>query len=78
MTFDEPRFSESLAQPNDQETGPRRRGVAEEPDHRHCRLLRARRERPRRRAAKRSYELPPPDVDCHATLPWGHDHAAAE
>src|SRR5262249_43335121 len=34
-------------------------------------LLRARRERPRRRAGKRSNEFSPSDVDCHATLPWG-------
>src|SRR5437879_6323980 len=35
-------------------------------------LLRARRERPRRRRpAKRGYEFSPSDVDCHVTLPWG-------
>src|SRR5262245_51994202 len=36
-----------------------RRDGAEEPDHRHRRLLRARRERPRRRAAKERDELAP-------------------
>src|SRR5215471_11407751 len=41
-------------------------------DHRHCRLLRARRERPRdRRAAERGYEFSPSDVACHVTLAWG-------
>jgi hypothetical protein len=45
---------------------------AEEPNHRHRRLLRARRERQRdRRTAKRKYELSPFDVACHVTLPWG-------
>jgi hypothetical protein len=39
------------------------------------RLLRARCERPRYRAADRANEFPPPDVDCHATLRWGHAHA---
>ena len=35
------------------------------------RVLRARREGPRRRAAERDDELPPSDMDCHMTLPWG-------
>src|SRR5262245_61286264 len=34
--------------------------AGKEPDHRHRRLLRARRERPRRRAADERYELAPP------------------
>src|SRR5262249_51918332 len=38
---------------------PLRRCAIEEPDHRH-RLLRARRERPRRRAAEQRYEVAPP------------------
>src|SRR5262249_30630443 len=33
-------------------------------------LLRARRERPRRRAAEQRDEVAPTDVDCHVTLPW--------
>jgi hypothetical protein len=45
---------------------------AEEPDHRHCRLLRARRERPRRRAAEQRDELTPSYVTCHAPLPRRH------
>src|SRR5262249_35063507 len=41
----------------------------EEPDHRH-RLLRARRERPRRRrAAERGQQFPSSDGDCHTRLP---------
>src|SRR5262245_4956059 len=36
-----------------------RRCAVEEPDHRHCRLLRARRERPCRRAAEQRDELAP-------------------
>jgi hypothetical protein len=36
------------------------------------RLLRARRERPRCRAAERDNKFSPPNVDCHATLPRGH------
>ena len=32
---------------------------------RHCPLLRARRERPRGRAAECGYQLPPSDGDCH-------------
>src|SRR5262249_57196775 len=47
----------------------RRRGP-HEPNHRHRRLLRARRERPRRRAAEKRDEVAPTDVDCHVTLPW--------
>ena len=36
----------------------------------------ARRERPRGRcASKGDYEFSPSDVDCHATLRWGHAHA---
>jgi hypothetical protein len=33
-------------------------------------LLRARRDRPRCRAAEQRDELAPSNVDCHATLPW--------
>src|SRR5262245_47788276 len=43
----------------------------QEPDRGRDVLLRPRRERPRRRAAKRDNELPPSDMDCHVTLPWG-------
>ena len=48
----------------------RPRSWLKEPDHRHRRLLRARRERPRSCcAAQCEYEFSPSDVDCHATLP---------
>src|SRR5215471_13034670 len=46
---------------------------AEHPDHRHRRLLRARRERPRnRRAAEKRDEIAPSNVTCHAPLPRRH------
>jgi hypothetical protein len=53
------------------------RGPAvEKSDHRHHRLLRARRERPPDNPdAKRANEFTPPDMDRHATLPWGSCHA---
>src|SRR5262249_12094596 len=41
----------------------------EKSDDRHCRLLRARRERPRCRAAECSQHFPPSDGDCHTPLP---------
>ena len=51
-----------------------RRPAAEEPNHRHRRLLRARRERPRGcRAAKQGDELTPPQVDHATTSQWA-DH----
>ena len=41
-----------------------------------CALLRARSERPNnRRTAERGNEFSPSDVNCHATLRWGHAHA---
>src|SRR5262249_45899190 len=70
VTLDEACFGESLAQPIDHELGPRCRGVSEKPYHRHRRLLRARRERPRgRRTAECSQQFPPSDGDCHTPLP---------
>ena len=47
-----------------------RRAGTEESDHRHCRLLRARGERPSRRAAEQGDEIAPP----HGGLPQGQDH----
>jgi hypothetical protein len=47
-------------------------GIHEHANPAHLRLLRPRRERPCRYAAKRDNELPPSDMDCHVTLPWGH------
>src|SRR5262245_29714732 len=47
-------------------------GIHEHADPPHpLRLLRPCRERPCRRAAKRDNELPPSNMDCHVTLPWG-------
>jgi len=44
--------------------------AAQKPNHRHRRLLRSRRERPSNgRAAKRGYELPSSDADCHLPRP---------
>src|SRR5262249_1004385 len=46
--------------------------AGKEPDHRHLRLLRARRERPRgRRATKQRDELAPPNAKCHLIPPAG-------
>src|SRR5262249_21106431 len=46
------------------------RSAVEEPDYRHRRLLRTRRERPRgRRAAECGQQFPPSDGDCHTPLP---------
>src|SRR5262249_202821 len=42
------------------------RCTAEEPDHRHCRLLRARCERPRRRAAEKGNELATLHIRVHS------------
>jgi hypothetical protein len=49
-----------------------RRCDVEEPDHRHRRLLRPRRERPRRnRAAEQRDELAASDESCHVIPPAG-------
>ena len=54
-------FAQALAERAHTVRVPVRRCAAEEPDHRHRRLLRARRERPRRRrAAEQRDELAPP------------------
>ena len=67
-----PRHSRSPSGPGEMRAdGPRLRRAMwrEEPDHRHRRLLRARRERPRRRAAEQRDELAPSHVE--QTLPAG-------
>src|SRR5262249_49482587 len=48
---------------------PVKRLEVQKPDHRHCRLLRARRERPCSRAAECGQQFPPSDGDCHTPLP---------
>src|SRR6516225_10567220 len=50
----------------------------QKPDHRHRRLLRVRRERPRGRAAECIQQFPPSDVACHVTLRLGVIHAMEE
>jgi hypothetical protein len=45
--------------------------ASEKPYHRHPRLLRTHRERPRRRAAEQRDELAPPDAKCHLIPPTG-------
>src|SRR5262249_35850595 len=58
LTLDKASFFEALAKSTQTVLDHRaRRSVVEEPDHRHCRLLRARRERPRRRTAEQRDEL---------------------
>ena len=52
-----------------------KRRTAEKPNHRHRGLLRARRERPSRRAAERGQEFSSFDVACHVTLRLGVIHA---
>ena len=51
-----------------------RRRAAEEPDHRHRRLLCARTERQSRRAAECGQQFPPSDVACQVTLRLGAIH----
>src|SRR5262249_10608479 len=60
LAFDKPGFGQSLAERGQQRPTLRERRAAEEPDHRHRRLLRARRERPGRCAAEQRYELAAP------------------
>src|SRR5262249_13179535 len=72
LAFDISCLFQSLAERTqaDRVSGQVRRCAAEEPDHWHRGLLRARRERPRnRRAAECSQQFPPSDGDCHTPLP---------
>src|ERR1700730_7597983 len=72
LVLDEAGLAEAAAERNQvwrKRTG---RNTAEESDHRHRRLLRARHKRPcSHRRAKRGSEFSPSDMDCHVTLPWG-------
>src|SRR5262249_21389195 len=71
LTLDKPRFTKTLAERCDNARGFSRRAAAEETDHRHCRLLRARCERPSGcRAADKCDEFPPP----HGAYPKAKDH----
>ena len=66
------RLHEGLGGMRSKSVHDRRRRAAEEPDHRHRRLLRARRERPRgRRAAEQRDELAASDESCHLIPPAG-------
>ena len=61
-SFDEPFLAQPFAEFRHEVRKRRGDRVAKKPDHRHRRLLRARRERPRRRrAAEQRDELAPPD-----------------
>src|SRR5262249_37014436 len=60
LALDEARFAQASSKCLHQMRGVLRRPGAEITDHRHCRLLRARRERPRRRAAQDRDELAAP------------------
>src|SRR6516162_5830309 len=70
LALDEACFLQTLAEPGDQVREVGERGVPQETNNRHRRLLPTRRERPRGcRAAECSQQLPPSDGDCHAPLP---------
>src|SRR5262249_35129700 len=56
---DIPAFADALSECGHKISSVGRRRGTEEPDDRHRWLLRARRERPRRRAAQKRYELAP-------------------
>src|SRR5262249_32957823 len=59
-------FLKALTERCYQGRGISRRCAPQKSDHRHCGLLRARRERPRcRRAAEGSQQFPSSDGDCH-------------
>jgi hypothetical protein len=59
LTFHIARFLQALTECSHHGPVPVRGGNVKEPDHRHCRLLRPRHERPCRRAADNADELPP-------------------
>src|SRR5262245_12271616 len=57
LVVDQTRFTQALPKRCDTVGVGLRRAGTEEADHRHTRLLRARRQRPRRRAAEQRYEI---------------------
>src|SRR6516165_1702207 len=61
LAVDEPRLVQALMKSRDQVSKFARRSAVEKAYHRHRRLLRARRERPRRRAAEKRDEIAPPN-----------------
>ena len=71
-TLDPTKFAQPLHKSGNPLALNRRVGGQESDGRQFARLLRARRERPRRRrAAQCEYEFSPSDVDCHATPPAG-------
>jgi hypothetical protein len=74
ITLDVTGFGQALAQYRHYSRAWRRKTYAKIADHWHCRLLRARRERPRRRAAEQRYEgaafhvEPPPPESVYRTF----------
>ena len=68
--IDETGFAEALTKCRGEMGASIGGALMEKPDHRHRRLLRPRRERPRdRRTAECGQQFPPSDGDCHAPLP---------
>src|SRR5262249_39748060 len=73
LTLDKACVFQTLTERGEELWGVVGRPGGEDPDHRHRRLLRACRERPRRRrAADERDELAPSNVTCHAPLPRRH------
>src|SRR5262249_25552960 len=76
LALDEACFLQALTEGGHEVHSVSERGVPQEPDHRHLRLLRARRERPYHSAAESGYQFSPPDGDWHVTLharaAWKH------
>ena len=72
LAFDGAGFVEAFTERGDIARVGIGRPVSDKPDHRHRRLLRARRKRPRSCcAAQCEYEFSPSEVDCHAAPPAG-------
>src|SRR5262249_12870332 len=70
LAFETTRFTEPFKKRGGLALGRTGRHTADKADYRHCRLLRARRERPRdRRAAECSQQFPPSEGGCHTPLP---------
>src|SRR5262249_20209732 len=66
LTFDKPRFAEASTEGFHNTCRFPWRATADEPNHRHCLLLRPRRERPCRRAAEQRDELAPFHIRGHS------------
>src|SRR5262249_4369275 len=70
LALDVARFAKAFTKRGCMAYGTIERSTAEKPHHRHRRLLRVRRQGPRRpRAAESSQQSPPSDGDCHTPLP---------